>query len=425
MLRQGISEEESSPTIIVSVDIEDEVTKKSLREEILKLFEEPVRPSLRVVFEQSSLRRTVGSLLPPICKPRNNSFQLFPQHGASIGIQHRVDCTASLGGYLIVDGQPYALTVDHIVPNDLANNGSISLTHPSEQESQDKPQWRRVSKHLQSLKDCCSYCYAIWKNHCNKTDFYKPVDLLSTGDPCAGVLDFQCLKHELFQAHPCNALGSMAQRSKTRSRSSIDDLGSYQIEMDWALVTLDKWQHPLKESIREASKGLHFSSIQPGAKVKSTGRTSGSQFGCINTARSAIRQGSRFTEEWTVIRDSKTTLKHWVEGGIGVQGDSGSWIIDQESGALYGMVWGRHREKTDPICLFSPILDVIADIKERTGAKTICLPADEKEDFDKEKEREVFAVPAPELIVNAHDARRFSSTSQTSFPQMISATGMR
>jgi hypothetical protein len=108
LLRQGPNEEESAPGIFVSVkgagcEIVDET---SLRVNISALFEETLRASLRISFVQSTMRRTIDNQDPPICKPRNPHFQDKPTIGASIGIQHQVDSTATLDGYLMIDGRP-------------------------------------------------------------------------------------------------------------------------------------------------------------------------------------------------------------------------------------------------------------------------------------------------------------------------------
>jgi hypothetical protein len=138
--------------------------------------------------------------------------------------------------------------------------------------------------------------------------------------------------------------------------------------------------------------------------------------------RSLIRHENRFTEEWTVLRDPQSSLKDWITGGIGVDGDSGAWIIDRDSGALYGMVWGRDRIK-HPICLFSPILDIIADIKEQNRVKMVSLPREGVPVMLKEgKEESILTPPISQAL--PHDIRidRFPAR-QNSFPEMIGATG--
>jgi hypothetical protein len=76
----------------------------------------------------------------------------------------------------------------------------------------------------------------------------------------------------------------------------------------------------------------------PGAQVNAEGRTSGYQTGLINSAMSLLNYGGRFTGELSIIKDYQMTSKDWIEGGMGVDGDSGAWIIDRNFGYLYGMV---------------------------------------------------------------------------------------
>jgi hypothetical protein len=68
------------------------------------------------------------------------------------------------------------------------------------------------------------------------------------------------------------------------------------------------------------------------------------------------------------------SLDNWISSGIGVDGDSGSWLFDYDDDSVYGMVWGRDQPWSNPISLFSPIEDMLTDIKELMGAEMICLP---------------------------------------------------
>jgi hypothetical protein len=421
LFRQGRTEQESLPVILVSICDGTEGTKTSLRERFSQFFNEPLRCSLRISFEVSVVHRSGASYMPPICEARNTSFQKFPRSGASIGIQGKLDCTATMGGYLLVDGQPHFLTVDHIVSKELAKDSLISITHPSEQEGQNSPPWIVIENFLKTLRNCCDACHELWREHHKSTNFYQAVDPTKT--QCPASTEFKKLKDELFREFPAEVLGTMTYRSGTRSRSSLESDLCHETEMDWALVTVDRWAIPLDSHIRELSKDLHFSSVVLGARVKSTGRTSGEQTGKLNTARSIVKHQNptRFTEEHSVIKDSRSSLNEWISGGVGVDGDSGSWIIDQDSGALYGMVWGRDRIKTNPICLFSPIVDIAADIKEKTGAKTVCLPGQEAivPVPRKDKGKESFSIPT------AFVSRRTSEggASQSMFSNMVSSTG--
>lgn len=421
VFRQGPSEQDSWPMILVSISIESdsEDIKTSLREKFSHFFEEPLRSSVRISFEESSVHRSAAEYLPPICEAQNTAFQSPLKGGASIGIQGRLDCTATMGGFLLVDGKPHILTVDHIVPKDLAESSAIPISHPSEQEGQGTAPWKRVGEFLQILEKCCNACHELWNEHREETNFYKPVDRLQIQCPTA--TEFQKRKDHLFWEFPLKPLGRMTFRSETRSRRSLDG-EQHETEMDWALVAIDPWAVPIDSQINEL-KELHFSCVIPSARIKSTGRTSGEQIGQVSTAKSIIRHMNpcRFTQEYSVIKDPESSLNDWITGGIGVDGDSGSWIIDRDSGALYGMVWGRDQVRKNPICLFSPIIDIVADIKERTGALNVCLLGEEAiaSPLGRPKRKESLSIP------KSFAPRRMSEggSSQSMLSNMVSSKG--
>jgi hypothetical protein len=76
LIRQGLTEEQSLPTILVSV--KPGANQDYLRNNISCLFEEISRPLLRISFEEESLRRTINDGLPPICEARNAQFHTEP-----------------------------------------------------------------------------------------------------------------------------------------------------------------------------------------------------------------------------------------------------------------------------------------------------------------------------------------------------------
>ena len=116
---------------------------------------------------------------------------------------------------------------------------------------------------------------------------------------------------------------------------------------------------------------LHTEHIKPGALVRSIGRTSGYQLGQISRTAGWISFGKYTTEEWCVLKRQDTTVNDWIEGGIGVDGDSGALIVDAATEAVYGMLWGRHGDGATTVTLFTPMNEILADIKEMTGASTV------------------------------------------------------
>jgi len=420
LFRYGLTEEDSIPTILASVD--DSSREGALREKISELFEEPQRSALRISFEQSSIRRTFGDHLPPICNARNTLFQSSPAHGASIGIRHRLDSTATLGGYVMVDDRPAILTVDHLIPNDLDLDQETAITHLSEQEAIETTPWKMTQNCLLSMQKCgCQPCLKITAEHHRGSNFYESVDLPS--QMCAAMGQFRKSKTDLLIDFPVHTFGAMICRSETRSRPSLEHDGKYEAEMDWALFEIDQWPTSLDSHIAEVSKGLEFSKVVPGALVKSTGRTSGHQTGWINKARSYAKHGNRVTEEWSVFKNPESSMKDWIEGGIGVDGDSGAWLIDRETGAVYGMVWGRDRPTTRPICLFSPIRDIVEDIRSMTGALNICLPANELQPSDRKgKAKQECPGPTPPITPHRRGKEVISSQARIEIYSAINAT---
>jgi hypothetical protein len=83
----------------------------------------------------------------------------------------------------------------------------------------------------------------------------------------------------------------------------------------------------------------------------------------MDTSGNAVG-GFRSSFEWTIVRPAAKSIREWNEGGMGVDGDSGSWIVREHSNELMGMLWGRYQDDDieDPITFFTPIHDVFDDI---------------------------------------------------------------
>jgi hypothetical protein len=105
--------------------------------------------------------------------------------------------------------------------------------------------------------------------------------------------------------------------------------------------------------------------IRPGALVVSVGRTSGHQTGKISTTLSSIFHEEYVTQEWCVIKRAETSVEEWVEGGIGVEGDSGALIVDEMTKEVYGMLWGRTGDGAATATIFTPLREIFEDIESR------------------------------------------------------------
>ncbi|KAL2070495.1 hypothetical protein VTL71DRAFT_13521 [Oculimacula yallundae] len=382
--RRGSSLEESLPTIIVTcANTTDNRSVQRMLRAVSSLFEAAERSTLRIAFVEATLRRSTDPKEPPICKPRNIEGRLFPDLGSSIGIRGLTDSSATLGGYLVIDGDTFLLTVDHLLPDDQQDSESIYITHPSQQEQLIYRPRYNVGERIRDLDTCCVSCSILGKA-ANSNYKHEILDMEELYNP----IYHKCIVAQIYQRayqefarSLSKPLGRLQARSGLRSRLNVAGRYKHEVEMDWALFYVDEWPVPINSYARVISNGLSFSEIVPEAQVYATGRTSGRQIGAINPAQVLINHGGRMTIEWSISPDPGTSLKDWVIGGIGVDGDSGSWVIDRKNQRVYGMVWGRHGPLADPITLFTPINHIIADIRERTGVKDICLPSHSQENM--------------------------------------------
>ncbi|KAI9672667.1 MAG: hypothetical protein M1831_000102 [Alyxoria varia] len=104
-----------------------------------------------------------------------------------------------------------------------------------------------------------------------------------------------------------------------------------------------------------------------GLSVHCLGRTSGLGSGRISKATKFVKMYGRssWSESWT------------VEGNVGVPGDSGAWIVDNHHGRVCGQVlaWSKQWD----MAYISPMDITLHHMKQILGAKRICLPGEEAE----------------------------------------------
>jgi hypothetical protein len=152
---------------------------------------------------------------------------------------------------------------------------------------------------------------------------------------------------------------------------------------DWSLVSAKSQQaNLLRKFPNTATPGretpiTRMSSVVPGIDVCSTGRTSGHQRGQVCEVPAYIdgkRNGTgKATREWFIEAPYPYDNEEgWISGGIGVPGDSGAAVIDCETNALIGQLWGRNRYfgPGPRVTYFSPIFDIFDDIQEKCGEQT-------------------------------------------------------
>ncbi|KAI0428339.1 hypothetical protein F5Y09DRAFT_332657 [Xylaria sp. FL1042] len=151
---------------------------------------------------------------------------------------------------------------------------------------------------------------------------------------------------------------------------------------DWILISsgtrqanlLRKFPHVTQ---RRETPVTATSSVTPGANVISTGRTSGLGRGQVCEIPAYVdgeKNGTgKATREWFIEEPFPYDNENeWIRGGIGVEGDSGAAIIDIDTNALVGQLWGRNNYwgPGPRLTFFTPISDIFDDIQEKCGMST-------------------------------------------------------
>ncbi|KAK1847606.1 hypothetical protein CCHR01_09758 [Colletotrichum chrysophilum] len=106
--------------------------------------------------------------------------------------------------------------------------------------------------------------------------------------------------------------------------------------------------------------------------VKVTGRSSGLRYAIVSETLAAVEQN--ITTHEVYIQNAPgwpgmMTRDGWNSGGTGIPGDAGACVIDDETEALLGIVWGRNTYDGDTsmerITYFTSICDILDDIYEK------------------------------------------------------------
>ncbi|KAK5946112.1 hypothetical protein PMZ80_000252 [Knufia obscura] len=163
-------------------------------------------------------------------------------------------------------------------------------------------------------------------------------------------------------------------------------------EIDWALIRINERRLNLtvnpeaavasRQSSRSSKLRKRKDSSMGGAKfteppltaitpmtsmpkmpVSCVGRTSGRQAGRISQAMSLLKLPGR----------TSFSVSFTVEGGMGIPGDSGAWVYNEERKELCGhiLAWSDSMN----LAYIVPMEVLFDDLKERLGAKEVRLPA--------------------------------------------------
>jgi hypothetical protein len=307
------------------------------------LLPEMYRSTITFVFSTGKVDRLVWArglsreMPDEVCTPRNPFAYISPCMGDSIGASFHdgEEATATLGPCVTAEGGSYWLACFHPFIGANQRTSPVLIEHPS---PQDRAQC--VQKQHDVLGDL--------NFRVGKLTATSGFDLKTTR-----------VTHDPYWED--------------------SDKEPPLVVTDWILISADTRQaNLLRKSPNVAQRRetpvISTSPISPGANVMSTGRTSGFQRGQVCEIPAYV-DGSdngtgKATREWFIEEPfSCEEENEWIRGGIGVEGDSGAAIVDSDTNALVGQLWGRNKYwgPGPRMTFFTPISDIFDDIQEKCG----------------------------------------------------------
>ncbi|KAL8740058.1 MAG: hypothetical protein Q9190_007198 [Brigantiaea leucoxantha] len=345
-------------------------------------------------------------------------YQERPTCGASIGayLDEEHLPPVSFGGTVLVDGEPYGMSVHHMLENDELDMG---LDDAFDLQRSMAPRMRVEDDEVrESLGDCYEripealYPFELSEDEEDDEGYlslvengddenfdpvrwdkveFSPADDVDMGDtlgidpgrgehlivtqPAIDDVDegFFPNEEDMDEDHlSSHTLGHIHASSGIRRTSR----GTISHEVDWALIKIQEKRRNHANLIKSTSQdgGTNAEDDRPypcdviptedlgGLKVHAVGRTSGYQSGIILPRMIMVKMPGRISSShsWQVM------------GNFGAGGDSGAWVIDDKTGHVcaHVLAWSQ-RSNTAYIAPMEVLLD---DMAQRLDAK-ISLPS--------------------------------------------------
>ncbi|KAM0820259.1 hypothetical protein AB5N19_06078 [Seiridium cardinale] len=294
--------------------------------------------------ERLTWSRGLGKDMPDdICTPRNPFCYISPQMGDSIGLSlpNGDDTTATLGPCLKIGDAGFWLANFHPFAETDLTRGSVNVEHPSPEdrdrclrESHDALEGPEVDFRIGELTATSGY--DLKTTRITHEGYWEDCDK----EPPLVVTDWSLISSSSRQANMLRRFPSTATPQR---------------------------EVPI----------TRMSSVVPGVEVCSAGRTSALQHGQVCEIPAYLdgkKNGTgKATREWFIEEPFESDDEDaWIRGGMGVPGDSGAAVVDCETNALIGQLWGRNKYygPGPRFAYFTPIFDVFDDIQERCGEQT-------------------------------------------------------
>jgi hypothetical protein len=412
-------------------------------------------------------------------KAANGQHQERPLNGASIGayVNEKNLPPVSFGGLITIDNKTYGMTVHHMLddPSDGEDeelDNQIPILRSSAYHF-DMPDLTRSESSINSSGDE-DYMYSLSDYESDfssdnesqiddedEEDYPYEEEDTEPGD-IKGIPQGCGEEYLITQPAIDDVSDDFYPNDETRDEDHLDSFQLGELyassgirrrtenatvhEIDWALFEFSKHREPERNHILHGDRFCHQKSatypmsVAPvdklgGMNVHCMGRTSGLQSGRILPGMVVVKIFGRQTP----------SSSYQVAGKLGVPGDSGAWVVDNEDGRACGHVlaWST-KKKVAYIC---PMDVLVRDIAETLGAESIKLPggsellrnatsttvqrvtesvSKKKEPSDVEDElasmlRELNLPPTPDQIDNIPSSS-FSQQPQSSTSLFTSAT---
>ena len=320
-----------------------------------------------------------------------------PGMGASIGLRCSSFVSATLGGYVFVDDEPYILTVDHFIDKARSHiNGTpASLL---DQSAITSPSLLDVEEMVADLQQSYHKVEADIDNYIGKLGPQEASVIQGLLESDASLRSWiNCLDvwSTLLQELPKNEreydLGKVTHRCglKVRKPLSCNETPLLDIQndvvhrMDWALCKVNsaRWgdnRHryrsdkdttntdylsPSTHALGDGELCQEACDPEPHTPIYFVGQKSSLHYGRISPSLTDVHMDGMSTQEWSVI------VQHQVAEKDIVAGDSGAWILRENDHHVVGQLWGWQ----DGLLLFTPIKVVFADIMESVGTRNVSL----------------------------------------------------
>jgi len=415
----GQSKETAKPTIMVAVSRDWDVIDARLR----RKFRNEQDMFDIAVYQGSVTRAKAGTQRSAVSFGGRQALNAFHQErpvcGASIGVfvhgEHSPP--VSFGGIVMVDDEPYGMTVHHMLEEP---ESETDVEDSYLERSSYRAQTSALSLHddgtttLAGSDDGRAPRYADTSSEDSDSDTSdSEVEDEDVGDtegispsprnrhltvtqPALSDVpsDFFPVLEDRDEDHiDSHSLGHVHASSGLRRITHTLHSKPAKLEIDWALIKLHSARTQAIniipggrthcESHSDSAYRPHIAhaafgnTIRPdndtyprliapctnlsGLSVHALGRTSGLSTGCIR-GLALVRFPNR-----------RTTSRVWVlRGGMGIPGDSGTWVFDNATGRVCGQILAWN--ESGAVAYLAPMDVTLDDIRETLGAGTVRLP---------------------------------------------------